>query len=276
MNKLAVSIAASCLTLFAHQSAIAGASDWHEVDGAKVRLISMPGLQPGTIKAGLQFKLENGWKTYWRSPGGSGIPPQFQFLGSENIASANVSFPVPQFFSEDNSVGYKSDVTFPIDINLVKANTPTKINLSAFVGICSEICVPVQFQLSTVQETLGGTKVDIARELLAAQNKVPGDATGQQYVASAVVGNDEPALLSFAAQVPENAQTVSLFVEAPDNWYIEQPKLAHRSDTESKFQLTLNNIPKDAKIEGTELKVTLIADGVGIEQSLAITAAKTP
>jgi suppressor for copper-sensitivity B len=35
------------------------------------------------ISAGLHLQLEEGWKTYWRSPGEVGIPPSIDWAGSE-------------------------------------------------------------------------------------------------------------------------------------------------------------------------------------------------
>ena len=36
-----------------------------------------------------RVKLRPGWKTYWRYPGDSGVPPQFDFSGSENLKKAD-------------------------------------------------------------------------------------------------------------------------------------------------------------------------------------------
>ena len=49
----------------------------------------------GTHYAALEIMLAPGWKTYWRTPGDAGIPPQFNWSGSENLSAVGVSYPVP-------------------------------------------------------------------------------------------------------------------------------------------------------------------------------------
>ena len=51
-------------------------SDWIINDKSQVRLIS-PKTKTDNfdeILLGLQYQLEPGWKTYWKSPGGGGFP----------------------------------------------------------------------------------------------------------------------------------------------------------------------------------------------------------
>ena len=39
------------------------------------------------VRAGVEIKLKAGWKTYWRYPGDAGVPPRFDWSGSENLAA---------------------------------------------------------------------------------------------------------------------------------------------------------------------------------------------
>ena len=40
-------------------------------------------------RAGIEIRLAPGWKTYWRYPGDSGVPPRFDFSGSRNVKSVD-------------------------------------------------------------------------------------------------------------------------------------------------------------------------------------------
>ena len=40
------------------------------------------------VTLGLQFRLKEGWKIYWRTPGDAGFPPQLDFSDSSNLAAA--------------------------------------------------------------------------------------------------------------------------------------------------------------------------------------------
>ena len=47
----------------------------------------------GTHVTALRIDLAEGWKTYWRAPGDSGIPPSFAFSGGD-ITAVQPHFPV--------------------------------------------------------------------------------------------------------------------------------------------------------------------------------------
>ena len=61
------------------------------------------------MRGGIEIKLQPGWKTYWRYPGDSGVPPRFDFSGSDNLGRAKVLYPAPHLFTDEtgNSLGYK-------------------------------------------------------------------------------------------------------------------------------------------------------------------------
>ena len=95
----------------------ADASPWDGTQRAAVRLIA--GAQrDGVHHAGLEIRLAPGWKTYWRYPGDSGIPPRFDFSNSRNVKSVTVRWPAPQRLTDEGgtSIGYKHDVVFPLDV----------------------------------------------------------------------------------------------------------------------------------------------------------------
>ncbi len=64
---LATSLAAS-----AHAE---DASPWQKDGHSAVRLLA--GSRSGAVLlGGIAFQLQPGWKTYWRTPGDSGVPPR--------------------------------------------------------------------------------------------------------------------------------------------------------------------------------------------------------
>ena len=66
-----------------------GASDWYETDQGKVRLIAASSAvgEGAAAQFGLEFRLEPGWKIYWRSPGDAGLPPTIDWAGSARCAA---------------------------------------------------------------------------------------------------------------------------------------------------------------------------------------------
>ena len=94
--------------------------------------------------AGLRIKMDKGWKTYWRAPGETGVPPVFDWTGSENVKFIEVDWPRPEVFTSfgAQTIGYRSDVTLPVRIVAEDAAAPVALRLNISYGVCSNICVP--------------------------------------------------------------------------------------------------------------------------------------
>ncbi|MGL5011824.1 MAG: protein-disulfide reductase DsbD domain-containing protein [Paracoccaceae bacterium] len=104
----------------------------------------------GTHFAGLSVTLAPGWKTYWRSPGEAGIPPAFDWTGSENVASVRYHWPVPEVFHTSGmlSIGYHDGLLLPIEVTPVDAGEPIALRARVDIGVCDEICVPAVLEVS--------------------------------------------------------------------------------------------------------------------------------
>ena len=106
-------------------------SPWSDDSRSSIRLIAgsnKSGASP--LRAGIEIKLQPGWKTYWRYPGDSGVPPRFDFGGSENLARAKVLYPAPHAFTDEtgNSLGYKDSVIFPVQVTPRQPGKPWTAN----------------------------------------------------------------------------------------------------------------------------------------------------
>ncbi len=60
---------------------------------------SAGGADRTSLRAGIELRLATGWKTYWRYPGDSGVPPRFDFSKSTNVKSVTVRWPAPHRFT---------------------------------------------------------------------------------------------------------------------------------------------------------------------------------
>src|SRR5262252_7728910 len=96
----------------------ADASPWDGDAHATIRLVAGSRANDATLRAGIEIKLAPGWKTYWRYPGDSGVPPRFDFTSSQNVRSVEIAWPAPRRFSDDSGVtiGYTDNVVFPLSI----------------------------------------------------------------------------------------------------------------------------------------------------------------
>jgi DsbC/DsbD-like thiol-disulfide interchange protein len=135
--------------------AAADNSAWDGDARAGIRLIAGGGeTEKGetVLRAGVEIRLAPGWKTYWRYPGDSGVPPHFDFGKSENVKAVTVAWPAPQRLvdSEGVTIGYKNGVVFPLKIVPEDANKPMRLRLKLDYAICEKLCVPAQGQSELV------------------------------------------------------------------------------------------------------------------------------
>lgn len=117
-----------------------------------VTVTILPGwLMPdGTRMAALRFELAPGWKTYWRAPGEAGIPPRFDWRGSRNVAAVEILWPTPQQTTTNGlrTIGYAHDLVLPVRITPARAGQPVSLSGDLEIGVCSDICVPVETEVS--------------------------------------------------------------------------------------------------------------------------------
>jgi DsbC/DsbD-like thiol-disulfide interchange protein len=131
----------------------------------------------GTLMGGVRLQLAGGWKTYWRSPGDAGIPPEFDWSGSENLKSVRIHWPKPEVFDFNGmrTIGYTSEVVLPIEIWPERAGDPVEVQAHVDLGICRDICVPASFEFSSRMAQGSKAVPEISRSLKA-RPKTPHEA----------------------------------------------------------------------------------------------------
>src|SRR5215471_5502714 len=216
----------------AQSQAFAQTSAWFELLNARARLIggAPAARDAGSYLAGVEIALDEGWKTYWRMPGDAGVPPNFDWSGSSNVAAVTVLYPAPQRMSEPaaDTVGYKHAVLFPIEVVPKDASQPVRLALALEFGVCREICIPaeVSFSLALTPAGMAGKP---SPAMLAALEKVP-RMTTSHYAddprvtrATAFLEGGEPHLV-VVARFPKGEQGADLFIEAPEGLYVPMAK----------------------------------------------------
>lgn len=115
---------------------------------ARLRLLAGGRDGDGRILAGVRLSLQPGWKTYWRFPGGSGIPPTFDWSASLNAKSLIVSYPAPSRLGEGQGMflGYTGDVVFPVEVIPADPAGDVELVLNLTYGVCERICIPAESQ----------------------------------------------------------------------------------------------------------------------------------
>ena len=97
----------------------------------------------------IEVKLDDGWKTYWRSPGEGGISPEIDWQASLNIKGVDWQWPYPQRFEVlgIETLGYKHDVVFPLSIKVQDRHQPATFKANLSLSSCSTVCVITDYPL---------------------------------------------------------------------------------------------------------------------------------
>jgi len=105
--------------------------------------------QLNTVNALLQLELQEGWKTYWRSPGDGGEEPILDISQSTNIDKIVWSWPAPTRYNVlgIDTLGYKGTVNFPLTFHIQDPSKPAILNANLTVSSCTTICVQNDYQL---------------------------------------------------------------------------------------------------------------------------------
>jgi DsbC/DsbD-like thiol-disulfide interchange protein len=131
----------------------------------------LPGWQmdSGHHMAGLSLALAPGWKTYWRSPGEAGIPPVFDWSGSQNVKSVRIHWPSPVVFHTNGmqTVGYKGGVVLPLEVVPEVPGKPVHLQARVDMGICKDICMPAEITVSADLAAPGADEAQIRAALNA-------------------------------------------------------------------------------------------------------------
>ena len=136
-----------CLLLLWLPASWAAESGWlrsADNDHASVRLRADK-TDNGEIRLLLDVKLEEGWKTYWRSPGEGGVAPAITW--QEEMPKVKWFWPAPQRFDVAGMTtqGYHGDVTIPMVIDGVP---PAAISGVLTLSTCSNVCLLTDYPFS--------------------------------------------------------------------------------------------------------------------------------
>ena len=101
------------------------------------------------LHLGLYFKLDPGWKIYWKYPGKAGYPPEIDWTSSKNIQNLEILWPKPKKFQilGMESIGYSNEVVLPIKLILKKKNEKLIANFDIEYLTCKKICIPFRDNL---------------------------------------------------------------------------------------------------------------------------------
>lgn len=231
-----------------------------------VRLDLRPGWQTedGSRMAALHLTLAPGWKTYWRVPGDSGIPPVFDFTGSENVARVALHWPRPSVSVSDGleTVGYADELVLPVEIWPNAAGETVTVRGQASIGVCRDVCLPVELAFAAALATDDGAPDPAIR---AALDAVPGIArAGAARCAVAPIADG--LRLDVTLEVPAQGGRERVYVETgrADLW--TSPAEVTRDG--ARLTAAIDLVPPEARpfaLDRGALRITVVGETRAIE-----------
>ena len=257
-------------------NAQAAASAWLEHENARVRLVSASDSSgdSGRLRLGLQFKLEPGWKIYWRSPGDAGFPPSLDWGASGNLDTAEMRWPVPHRFSLFGleTFGYGDEVVLPIEAAPRDPGAPVSLRAELRYLVCEEICIPHDGSLTL--ELPAGPERGSRHAFLIDRfdSLVPGDgsAVGLGLRESALLRGEEMPSLRVVATSAAPFDKPDVLVEGPPGFSFGKPEVALSDDGRTAtFAVAAARGPRaEGVLEGKRLTLTVTDGKRGLETEI--------
>lgn len=227
--------------------------------GVEVR----PGWQAtdGSRIAALHISLDPGWKTYWRVPGDAGVPPMLDFSGSQNLAAMQVVWPAPQVFDQDGlrAVGYLNEVVLPLEILPIDPTKPVKLDADLDIGICHDVCVPVQLELDA--ELAGPGAPDAMIDLAMAAEPEPKSGLAQ----CALEPIRDGMRVSAAIDLPAATGEVAMFELRSTPMWVSESEMGRDGTV---LMASAEFVPENGKpfdLDPNDLRITVLSAAGAIE-----------
>lgn len=267
----------ACAALLIGGQAAPAADDASRWDGdarSAARLIaaSRPaGGAAALLRAGVEIRLKPGWHTYWRYPGDSGIPPQFDFTRSDNVRAVDVLWPAPQRLPEAGniSIGYDRDVILPLRVVPQDPGKPVVLRLKLDYAVCEKLCVPAE---ARAELALAPVRSSLDAALAMAEARVPKKLAmgeGQTLSVRSARREDGGSRPKVVVDVAATQGKVELFAEGPTpQWALPVPAPVEGAPAgQQRFTFELDGAPSGASYGGAVITLTAVAGSEAIQVS---------
>jgi len=219
-------------------TAQAKAGAWSVTDLSSARLISAVDATGdlARIPLGVELQLDPGWKAYWRAPGDAGLPPYFDWAGSQNIADAHISWPLPERHTLQGfeTFGYEGTLVFPVDIIPQAPGAALDARLHLKLMICKDICVPQDLDMALALPA-GPANTAVQANLIERwRARVPGDGRAAGLAVTSfgktTLDGGVPALTLRATADPVFDKDIDVFVEVAGGMSFTLPTADFNTD----------------------------------------------
>ena len=244
----------------------AAVTDWAEDTGGRMRLIVTAPDEDGTIRGALQVEPAPGFITYWREPGESGIPPHISVSGSDDVRLSRMQYPTPERMeiAGGYDMGYDQAVTFPLTFSAKVGRLPD-MSVSAFIGLCKNICIPFQASFNIPPEAGAYKTSPVETAILAvAETRLPENPSSDFDVKSARLSEEGIAL---SLNLPNGNGKPEIIIASSKGFVIAAPDGAWKDHVYA-VAIPASQIPEGATGTDAEWSVLVKSGGRAMETLL--------
>lgn len=220
------------------------------------------------IPLALHIVLQPGWKTYWRSPGDAGYPPQIDVAGSANVAEAKVAWPVPHRFQLFGlqTFGYSEEVAFPLMVTPVTAGAPISLKAKVRYLVCAQICVPQEGELTLDLPQGDATPSSYAPLVNRFASLVPKSGERLGWSVERVAVDRQSQLVVDARSSGEVFSAPDVIVEGAPHFHFGPPKVELSVDRQTaRLYVPVERLGGGAELTDSDLVLTLFDGDRGME-----------
>lgn len=236
-------------------------------DIARIELLPGWRTSEGAHMAALRIRLADGWKTYWRAPGDSGIPPSLDLRNSRNIQSVHFHWPVPDVYVENGvrTIGYKDELVLPITVTPKQAGAPMTLKGALQFGVCLDICMPIQADLASTLPVADGSPDRAIKRALRLRPDTSKEA-GVTRTVCKVEPIKDGLRIQAEIHMPRLGADEVVVVETPDPSVWVAEVASHREGGRIIAQTEL--VPTSGKpfvLNRSDIRITVLGAGRGVD-----------
>lgn len=134
---------------------------------AELMVYAPDGVQVGKpFWVGLQLQHQQGWHTYWKNPGDSGLPTQLTWMLPAGVVAGDIQWPTPKKIpvAQLANYGYEGVVLLPVPVtvsnNFQVASDDITVNLKAQWLVCKTECIPEEGEFTLKLPVRGSTALN--------------------------------------------------------------------------------------------------------------------
>ncbi len=235
---------------------------------AQVDLLPGWRMADGRHMAALRIRLADGWKTYWRAPGETGIPPAFDWSGSRNVAGVQMHWPIPVVFDTAGArtLGYKKELILPITISPRRDGRKITVRGRVALGVCSDVCLPMEATFSAVLPASGEDgSAALIRKSLARLPK-PGASAGLGRISCEVEPISDGLRVTARLTLPRvGADEIGVIEPADQTIWVSPTELTRNGNT---LTLVSELVPPSARpflLSRSDIRISVFAGGKGVD-----------